>query len=138
MKLVLVDQHYPLNTARRLTAYLLAQRIELQRRSHSKVIPVDQHSPRHPSSLLIYFPTAGREVTWNHLVHSSVSLLLIEISRRFQHLWDPIYPVFRRQTHQIYRQVAKMIAKFVAKVRGPDVAAASHPILIPVKLSSQP
>ncbi|GBN75560.1 hypothetical protein AVEN_240324-1 [Araneus ventricosus] len=29
---------------------------------------------------------SGRGVTWNHLVHSSVSPLLIEISRRFQHL----------------------------------------------------
>ncbi|GBM12000.1 hypothetical protein AVEN_256090-1 [Araneus ventricosus] len=33
--------------------------------------------------------------------------------------------------------VAK-VAKFVAKVREPDVAPASHPIIIPVKLSSQP
>ncbi|GBM40929.1 hypothetical protein AVEN_161575-1 [Araneus ventricosus] len=29
---------------------------------------------------------AGRDVTWNDLVHSSVSPFLIEISRRFQHL----------------------------------------------------
>ncbi|GBN06331.1 hypothetical protein AVEN_1247-1 [Araneus ventricosus] len=29
---------------------------------------------------------AGRDVTWNDLVHSSVSSLLMEISRRFQHL----------------------------------------------------
>ncbi|GBM28745.1 hypothetical protein AVEN_238898-1, partial [Araneus ventricosus] len=29
---------------------------------------------------------SGSDVTWNHLVHSSVSPLLIEISRRFQHL----------------------------------------------------
>ncbi|GBM84095.1 hypothetical protein AVEN_40844-1 [Araneus ventricosus] len=41
---------------------------------------------RHPSALLIESPPAGRDVTWNHLVHSSVSPLLIEISRRFQHL----------------------------------------------------
>ncbi|GBN69195.1 hypothetical protein AVEN_47916-1 [Araneus ventricosus] len=39
---------------------------------------------------------------------------------------------------KVAKFVAKMIAKFVAKVMGPDVAAASHPILIPVKLSSQP
>ncbi|GBM43660.1 hypothetical protein AVEN_78031-1 [Araneus ventricosus] len=31
-------------------------------------------------------PPAGRDVTWNDLVHSSVSPLLIDISRRFQHL----------------------------------------------------
>ncbi|GBL99931.1 hypothetical protein AVEN_19425-1 [Araneus ventricosus] len=35
-------------------------------------------------------------------------------------------------------KVAKMVAKFVSKAGEPDVAAASHPILIPVKLSSQP
>ncbi|GBM77862.1 hypothetical protein AVEN_24614-1 [Araneus ventricosus] len=35
-------------------------------------------------------------------------------------------------------KVAKFVAKFVPKVGEPDVAAASHPILIPVKLSSQP
>ncbi|GBL70857.1 hypothetical protein AVEN_134761-1 [Araneus ventricosus] len=35
-------------------------------------------------------------------------------------------------------KVAKMIAKFVAKVRGPDVAAVGHLILTPVKLSFQP
>ncbi|GBN64934.1 hypothetical protein AVEN_23300-1 [Araneus ventricosus] len=29
---------------------------------------------------------AGRDVTWNHQAHSSVSPLLIEISRKFQHL----------------------------------------------------
>ncbi|GBN94707.1 hypothetical protein AVEN_28540-1 [Araneus ventricosus] len=33
---------------------------------------------------------------------------------------------------------AAKVAKFVAKVRGPDVAAVGHLILIPVKLSSQP
>ncbi|GBO28480.1 hypothetical protein AVEN_157526-1, partial [Araneus ventricosus] len=38
---------------------------------------------RHPSALLIQSPAAGRDVTWNLLVHSSVSSLLMEISRRF-------------------------------------------------------
>ncbi|GBL81186.1 hypothetical protein AVEN_119985-1, partial [Araneus ventricosus] len=36
------------------------------------------------------------------------------------------------------RQVANMIAKFVDKVRGPDLAAANHSILTPVKFFSQP
>ncbi|GBM20710.1 hypothetical protein AVEN_105947-1 [Araneus ventricosus] len=40
-------------------------------------------------------------------------------------------------TFEIPYFVAK-VAKFFAKVRGPDVAAAGHPILTPVKLSSQP
>ncbi|GBM85836.1 hypothetical protein AVEN_182930-1, partial [Araneus ventricosus] len=35
-------------------------------------------------------------------------------------------------------KVAKFVAKFVAKDGEPDVATASRPILIPVKLSSQP
>ncbi|GBM77871.1 hypothetical protein AVEN_24620-1 [Araneus ventricosus] len=40
-------------------------------------------------------------------------------------------------TFQIPYFVA-IVTKFVAKVGEPDVAAASHPVLIPVKLSSQP
>ncbi|GBN02667.1 hypothetical protein AVEN_121180-1 [Araneus ventricosus] len=40
-------------------------------------------------------------------------------------------------TFEIPYFVAK-VAKFVAKVRGPDVAAVDHLILTPVKLSSQP
>ncbi|GBN99172.1 hypothetical protein AVEN_67150-1 [Araneus ventricosus] len=88
---------------------------------------MDQHTLLHPSALLMQSSAAGREVTWNLLVHSSASSLLMEISRRLQHLWDPMFCC----------QVAKMVAKFVAKVGEPDVAAASHPILIPVKLSSQ-
>ncbi|GBM75246.1 hypothetical protein AVEN_200479-1 [Araneus ventricosus] len=35
-------------------------------------------------------------------------------------------------------EIPYFVAKMVAKVSGPDVAVASHPILIPVKLSSQP
>ncbi|GBN91356.1 hypothetical protein AVEN_227046-1 [Araneus ventricosus] len=31
-------------------------------------------------------PPARRDVTWNDLVHSSITPLLIEISRRFHHL----------------------------------------------------
>ncbi|GBL94352.1 hypothetical protein AVEN_199391-1 [Araneus ventricosus] len=40
-------------------------------------------------------------------------------------------------TFEIPYFVAK-VTKFVVKVGEPDVATASHPILIPVKLSSQP
>ncbi|GBM54805.1 hypothetical protein AVEN_6234-1 [Araneus ventricosus] len=109
--------------------------MELQRRSRSKAIPVDQHTPVIQALSLYSFPPARRDVTWNYPVHSSVSSLLIEISRRFQHLRDPI---FRRQNRQICCQVAKMVAKFVANVRGPDVATVGHLILTPVKLSSQP
>ncbi|GBL85718.1 hypothetical protein AVEN_257872-1, partial [Araneus ventricosus] len=41
-------------------------------------------------------------------------------------------------TFEIPYFVAKMVAMLVAKAGEPDVATASHPILIPVKLSSQP
>ncbi|GBM36076.1 hypothetical protein AVEN_221239-1 [Araneus ventricosus] len=43
------------------------------------------HPPSSKRSPYIVYP-AGRDITWNDLVHSSVSSLLIEISRRFQHL----------------------------------------------------
>ncbi|GBN41527.1 hypothetical protein AVEN_90626-1 [Araneus ventricosus] len=35
-------------------------------------------------------------------------------------------------------EIPHFVAKFVAKVRGLDVTASRHPILTPVKLSSQP
>ncbi|GBN53538.1 hypothetical protein AVEN_35366-1 [Araneus ventricosus] len=85
--------------------------------SRSTHTPSSKRSP--------YVVSSGRP--WRHMesssTHSSVSSLLMEISRRFQHLSDPI---FRRQ-----------ICSQVAKVAEPDVAAASHPILIPAKLASQ-
>ncbi|GBM76903.1 hypothetical protein AVEN_153131-1 [Araneus ventricosus] len=87
-------------------------------------MPVDQHSLRLPSALLIESPLAGRDVTWNHLVHSSVSTLLIDISRKGSHFLES----------SISRQ---KVSNFVVKVRSSGVAVASHPRLIHVKLSSQ-
>ncbi|GBM24694.1 hypothetical protein AVEN_46193-1 [Araneus ventricosus] len=55
-------------------------------------------------------------------------------------MWLYVIKKYREDssTFEIPYFVAKMVVKFVAKVGEPDVAAASHPILIPVKLSSQP
>ncbi|GBN80582.1 hypothetical protein AVEN_246751-1 [Araneus ventricosus] len=47
--------------------------------SRSTFTPSSKRSP-----YIVY--RGSRDVTWNLLVHSSVSPLLIEISRRFQHL----------------------------------------------------
>ncbi|GBN88667.1 hypothetical protein AVEN_244329-1 [Araneus ventricosus] len=66
----------------------------------------------------------GRDITWNHLVHSSVSPLLIEISRKGLHVLES----------SICRQVAKM----AAKVKSPVLSGTSQPILTPVKHCSQP
>ncbi|GBM53555.1 hypothetical protein AVEN_175025-1 [Araneus ventricosus] len=55
-----------------------------------------------------------------------------------------INPPAVARMHEKYREdsstfeIPYFVAKFVAKVGEPDVATASHPILIPVKLSSQP
>ncbi|GBO05327.1 hypothetical protein AVEN_246702-1 [Araneus ventricosus] len=76
-----MNQHYYRSASNEA---FTAQRLELQRRSRSKAIPVDQHCLRRPSALLIV-SRQGRDVTWNHLCHSSV-FSTIEISIRFQHL----------------------------------------------------
>ncbi|GBM40575.1 hypothetical protein AVEN_240316-1 [Araneus ventricosus] len=75
-----------------------------------------------------YTLSDSRDVTRNHLVHSSLPPLLIEISRKGSHFLES----------SICRQVTKMVAKFVAKVRDPGLDAARHSIPTPVKLSSQP
>ncbi|GBO03232.1 hypothetical protein AVEN_73936-1 [Araneus ventricosus] len=86
-----MDQHYYRSASNSLlarTADRTPKTFALQGDpSQSTTCKVDQHSPS-PSSRLspcIVSP-AGRDVTWNDLVHSSASSLLKEISRRFQHL----------------------------------------------------
>ncbi|GBM75121.1 hypothetical protein AVEN_88365-1 [Araneus ventricosus] len=73
---------------------------------------------RHTSALLIQFPPAGRDVIQNYLVHSSVSSLLIEISRRFQHLSDPI---FRRQGQGTRRGGCKSSHTYPCKTLFPTI-----------------
>ncbi|GBM03568.1 hypothetical protein AVEN_203150-1 [Araneus ventricosus] len=90
---------------------------------NSKVVPVDQH---YSSVIQVHVFYSLRHITWNHLVHSSISPLVIEISRKGSHFLE--FSICRQR-----RQVPKM----VAKVRSPGLPAVSHPILTPVKLSTQ-
>ncbi|GBM67174.1 hypothetical protein AVEN_218081-1 [Araneus ventricosus] len=92
----------------------------LQRRSsgsthYSSVIQVQ----------FFYSHRTGRYITWNHLVHSSVSPLLIEISRKGLHFLEFSICLQARQNGcQVCHQSRP--------------GCCSHPIFNPVKLSSQP
>ncbi|GBM83410.1 hypothetical protein AVEN_182902-1 [Araneus ventricosus] len=78
-KVFLEDQH---NKYRSSSNSLLARTADRTPKTRSKSINIPPSSKRSP---YIVSP-AGSDVTWNHLVHLSVSPLLIKISRRFQHL----------------------------------------------------
>ncbi|GBL99075.1 hypothetical protein AVEN_10854-1, partial [Araneus ventricosus] len=61
--------------------------------SHSKANPIDENVQSRSTFTysviqahsLYSMPRQACDVTWNHVVHSRVSPLLIEISRKFQH-----------------------------------------------------
>ncbi|GBO16081.1 hypothetical protein AVEN_265049-1 [Araneus ventricosus] len=83
-------------------------------------------------ALSLYSSLAGRDVTWNDLAHS---WRFFSPNRDIEKISAPLRSHI--SSPNLF-QVAKVVAEFVAKVGEPDVAAASHPILIPVKPSSQP
>ncbi|GBN61240.1 hypothetical protein AVEN_203077-1 [Araneus ventricosus] len=68
---------------------------------------------------------------WRHMESSSTFKRISSPTRDIKKIPAPL------RSH-ISLPVARFVPKFVAKVRGPDVAAARRPILTPVKLSSQP
>ncbi|GBN64655.1 hypothetical protein AVEN_148976-1 [Araneus ventricosus] len=75
-----MDQHYYRSASKSIlarTAVRTPKTFALTRRSQSI------NTPTVIQALSLY---SLRDVTWSHLVHSSVSPLLREISRRFQHL----------------------------------------------------
>ncbi|GBO42792.1 hypothetical protein AVEN_231828-1 [Araneus ventricosus] len=84
-------------------------------------------TPSSKRSLYIVSP-AGREVTWNDLAHSC---RIFSPNSDIEKIPAPL------RSH-ISSPNSRQVAKFVAKVRGPDGAAVGQLILTPVKLSSQP
>ncbi|GBO32704.1 hypothetical protein AVEN_28842-1 [Araneus ventricosus] len=95
---------------------------DLSRSTRSKSINI--HSLRVPSTP--YTISSGRP--WRHMESSST----------FKRISSPNRDIENPSTFEIPYSVAKFVAKMVAMVRGPGLVAASHPILTPVKLSSQP
>ncbi|GBN84943.1 hypothetical protein AVEN_152475-1 [Araneus ventricosus] len=94
-----------------------------------------QHSPSSKRSP--YIVSRGRP--WRHMESSSTFKRISSPNGNIEKIPAPL------RSHISSPKVAKFLAKsprwspnLVAKVGEPDVAAASHPILIPVKLSSQP
>ncbi|GBL83770.1 hypothetical protein AVEN_114469-1 [Araneus ventricosus] len=102
-----------------------------------------------PIQELFFPPVLGNGTRYWRLVHFLPTLVTADTKKFWGH--HSCWFLIVHANHGRYREdsssfeipyfaakAAKFIAKFVAKVRRPDVAAASHPVLIPVKLSSQP
>ncbi|GBN71467.1 hypothetical protein AVEN_15058-1 [Araneus ventricosus] len=85
--------------------------------SRSTHTPTSKHSP--------YIVSRGRPL--RHMESSSTFKRISSANRDIEKI-----PALLRS------HILSPVAKFVAKVRGPDVAAVGHLILTPVKLSSQP